>query len=171
MARCGAKTRSGHPCKSRAMANGRCRMHGGVNKGPPTANANAAKPGSLYSKFYSDEELLLADQIKLGQVDEELRLTRIRLMRAMAHEQEHANTLEADTEKREPIEVDGVVVEGSEKVTTTTKVRDYWMLIDRLTARIESLERTRISLVEAERSAGGGDESALLQELIRKLPG
>lgn len=26
---CGAKTRSGAPCKSRAMPNGRCRMHGG----------------------------------------------------------------------------------------------------------------------------------------------
>lgn len=27
--RCGAKTRSGEPCKQRAMPNGRCRMHGG----------------------------------------------------------------------------------------------------------------------------------------------
>ena len=26
---CGAKTRTGAPCKSRAMNNGRCRMHGG----------------------------------------------------------------------------------------------------------------------------------------------
>ena len=31
--RCGAKTRSGTPCRSPAMANGRCRMHGG--KSPP----------------------------------------------------------------------------------------------------------------------------------------
>ena len=27
--RCGAKTRSGQPCRNPAMANGRCRMHGG----------------------------------------------------------------------------------------------------------------------------------------------
>ena len=27
--RCGAKTRGGHSCKSPAMKNGRCRMHGG----------------------------------------------------------------------------------------------------------------------------------------------
>lgn len=26
--RCGAKTRSGEPCKGPAMRNGRCRMHG-----------------------------------------------------------------------------------------------------------------------------------------------
>ena len=30
---CGAKTRSGSPCKNRAMPNGRCRMHGGSS--PP----------------------------------------------------------------------------------------------------------------------------------------
>lgn len=31
--RCGAKTRSGKPCQSPAMANGRCRMHGGKSLG------------------------------------------------------------------------------------------------------------------------------------------
>jgi hypothetical protein len=36
--RCGAKTRRGTACQSPAMANGRCRMHGGVpvpGRGPP----------------------------------------------------------------------------------------------------------------------------------------
>lgn len=33
--RCGAKARSGHSCKSRAMKNGRCRMHGGTSPGAP----------------------------------------------------------------------------------------------------------------------------------------
>lgn len=147
MAKCGAKTRGDQPCKSRAMANGRCRMHGGTNKGAPTANVNAAKPGSLYSKFYTEEEQLLADQIKPGQVDEELRLTRIRLMRAMAREQEVGGELELDSEKVEPLEIDGQDT-GLSKTTTTKKVRDYWALIDRLTARIESLERTRAELAK-----------------------
>lgn len=31
-ATCGAKTRSGKPCQAYAMANGRCRMHGGSSK-------------------------------------------------------------------------------------------------------------------------------------------
>lgn len=35
-ARCGAKTRAGHPCRSPAMKNGRCRMHGGKSTGPRT---------------------------------------------------------------------------------------------------------------------------------------
>src|SRR5271157_5713943 len=34
--RCGAKTRSGKPCGSPAMANGRCRLHGGKSTGPRT---------------------------------------------------------------------------------------------------------------------------------------
>lgn len=35
--RCGAKTRKGPPCRSPAVANGRCRMHGGKSTGPRTA--------------------------------------------------------------------------------------------------------------------------------------
>ena len=34
--RCGARTRSGLACKGQAMANGRCRMHGGSSTGPRT---------------------------------------------------------------------------------------------------------------------------------------
>ena len=35
--RCGARTRAGTPCRSPAMPNGRCRMHGGASTGPRTA--------------------------------------------------------------------------------------------------------------------------------------
>ena len=34
---CGAKTRSGAPCRNLPMKNGRCRMHGGASTGPKTA--------------------------------------------------------------------------------------------------------------------------------------
>jgi hypothetical protein len=43
--RCGAKTRSGSPCQSPAMPNGRCRMHGGPSPGAPKGNKNALKHG------------------------------------------------------------------------------------------------------------------------------
>ena len=36
-ARCGAKTRAGGACQAPAMANGRCRIHGGTSTGPRTA--------------------------------------------------------------------------------------------------------------------------------------
>lgn len=35
-ARCGAKNRRGTPCQCPAMANGRCRLHGGLSTGPKT---------------------------------------------------------------------------------------------------------------------------------------
>ena len=34
---CGARTRSGSPCRALAMRNGRCRMHGGASTGPKTS--------------------------------------------------------------------------------------------------------------------------------------
>lgn len=45
--RCGAKTRSGSPCRSPAVSGKqRCRMHGGAaGKGAPKGNRNALKSG------------------------------------------------------------------------------------------------------------------------------
>ncbi|MEM1145599.1 MAG: HGGxSTG domain-containing protein [Pseudomonadota bacterium] len=43
--RCCAKTGSGSACRSPAMANGRCRMHGGKSPGAPAGNTNASKHG------------------------------------------------------------------------------------------------------------------------------
>lgn len=39
--RCGAKTRAGDPCRQPAMANRRCRLHGGKATGPRTAAGRA----------------------------------------------------------------------------------------------------------------------------------
>ena len=39
--RCGARTRAGQPCQGPAMANARCRMHGGTSTGPRTAEGLA----------------------------------------------------------------------------------------------------------------------------------
>lgn len=48
--RCGAKTRKGTPCQAPAMANGRCRMHGGCSPGAPLGNKNALKHGHYTKK-------------------------------------------------------------------------------------------------------------------------
>ena len=136
MAQCGAKTRSGEPCKRHAVpGSSKCKLHGGAASKANKANKHAAKPGSIYSQFLTDEENNLLASIELGRVDDELRLTRIRLMRALSRENEFGNTLEIDSEK----------LEDGERATTT-KVRDYSGLIDRLTARVESLERTKEDL-------------------------
>jgi hypothetical protein len=55
--RCGAKCRSGGSCKAPAMANGRCRMHGGLSTGPRTPEGLARSKKARwkhgrYSDFY-----------------------------------------------------------------------------------------------------------------------
>src|SRR5690625_3921632 len=63
---CGAKTRSGRPCRNRAMANGRCRLHGGKSTGPPPEkmkkNSNARTHG-LFAKYLPEETLEIMDSI------------------------------------------------------------------------------------------------------------
>lgn len=143
MALCGAKTRSGEPCKRHAVpGSSRCKLHGGGAAKANKGKRYAAKPGSIYSKFLTDEEQDLLPSIELGSVDDELRLTRIRLMRALAREEKLGDVAELS---------ERVEREGAENVTArmeaTFKVRDYSGLIDRLTGRIESLEARRAYLL------------------------
>jgi hypothetical protein len=58
--RCGTRTRSGTPCQSPAMANGRCRMHGGASPGAPIGNANARKHGLFTAEAIAERRELAA---------------------------------------------------------------------------------------------------------------
>ena len=54
--RCGARTRVDQPCGSPAMANGRCRMHGGRSTGPTTPEGLARITAARTTHgFYSAE--------------------------------------------------------------------------------------------------------------------
>jgi hypothetical protein len=69
--RCQARTRKGMPCQSPAMANGRCRMHGGKAKGAPKGNSNALKHGR-YTAEHIAERRHLAELLRemKGLIDE-----------------------------------------------------------------------------------------------------
>jgi hypothetical protein len=58
--RCGAKTRSGKPCKSPAVSGKkRCRMHGGApGSGAPKRNINAFKHGLFTREAIAERRLL-----------------------------------------------------------------------------------------------------------------
>ncbi|HAB36963.1 MAG TPA: hypothetical protein DCE52_02985 [Rhodobacteraceae bacterium] len=60
--RCGAKTRDGHPCRSPAMKNGRCRLHGGCSTGPKTPEGRARcgnwKHGGYSKQARAERELI-----------------------------------------------------------------------------------------------------------------
>ena len=58
--RCGARTRKGNPCRSPAMANGRCRMHGGTSPGAPRGNGNALKHGRYTATAIAERRKLAA---------------------------------------------------------------------------------------------------------------
>jgi uncharacterized protein YjcR len=60
--RCGAKTRSGNPCRSPAVqGKKRCRMHGGApGSGAPRGNQNALKHGLYRKEAIEDRKKLRA---------------------------------------------------------------------------------------------------------------
>lgn len=96
--KCGAKTRAGTPCKNSAMANGRCRMHGGKSTGAKDKKKLALKMKnnknsvstheheSIVFEYLEDEEKELLEKIELDQlkqVENEIQLIDIRLRRMM----------------------------------------------------------------------------------------
>ena len=58
---CGAKTRAGHPCKSKAIfSNGRCKFHGGLSTGPKTLEGRRKSALNIGK----DYDVLLAIKMK-----------------------------------------------------------------------------------------------------------
>ena len=147
---CTAKNRSGCRCKNPAMANGKCRIHGGLSTGAPKGNKNSAKPGSIYSKFMTDEELGILDQTELDNLDQEIKVYRIRLYRLLAEEQKDELELKVRTTQT-PV-VGGLPVtaeDGEDEDLIETKQyakRDYHALINQTTARLQSLIQMRQAL-------------------------
>ena len=56
--RCGAKTRKGVSCRAPAMANGRCRMHGGKSTGPRTPEGLQRSRKANWKHGYYSAELI-----------------------------------------------------------------------------------------------------------------
>ena len=61
--RCGARTRKGTPCKRAALANHRCRNHGGLSCGPRTPEGRRRSLSCL-KQLRADPELLEAVLLK-----------------------------------------------------------------------------------------------------------
>src|SRR5215211_2605103 len=58
--RCLARTRAATPCQSPAMANGRCRMHGGKAPGAAKGNSNALKHGRYTAEALGERREVMA---------------------------------------------------------------------------------------------------------------
>ena len=168
---CGAKTRAGKPCQNAAMANGRCRMHGGKSTGAPKNNQNSVKAGALYSDYYTDEEKLLAEELELESIDAELRLCKIRLNRALKLEAEQAaEAVELERIVETPALVGGVPITDDPDVPPVqqkTFVRkDYEPITQRLLGRIESLTLTRQKLINGMKLDITNSDGSLMPTVI-----
>jgi delta 1-pyrroline-5-carboxylate dehydrogenase len=162
--KCGAKTRAGGRCQQAGMPNGRCRYHGGLSTGPRPGSQNALKHG-IYAKEWTEEEVEVSRHVQVSSLDDEIRLTAIRLRRALAAEA----AAQGKPELEEITEHDLIGQEGSRQ-DIKSKVRDYVGIIDRLTGRLESLKKTRLLLrielgltdedMSAELTHGTPDEAA-----------
>ena len=144
------------------MANGRCRVHGGQSTGPPKGSQNARTHG-LYASALLEGEEEFYDQISLGTVDEELKMARIQLRRAL-NAQAQFERQRAQGEKEagleyESIETEGHLVRGEdgrttlvpERAKTIRRKRDFQLEINRLTRTVADLEVKRIAIL------GGAD--------------
>lgn len=101
--RCGAKTRKGTPCRQFALQNGRCKMHGGTQSGPRDRLVRPAK--SLARGLYSDvlfpwEEDVYA-ACAIGTLEQELKLLRVQLRRALLAQRNYEIVMESLGEFRE----------------------------------------------------------------------
>lgn len=55
--KCGAYARStGHPCKAKALSNGRCRNHGGLSTGPKTLEGREAIAQATSQRMASGQQ-------------------------------------------------------------------------------------------------------------------
>lgn len=152
------------------MANGRCKRHGGKSTGPKNPKPglmigaeNGAYTHGIYTKFFRTEEKALIDEgaIRLGQVDDELRVMRIRLKRTLEArekwEAECRGEIDGSDEATALVLVEteegekpfGAEATPSEFESKKRRLPDFDKIIDTTLARIESLEKTRKELLKS----------------------
>ncbi|WP_281869514.1 HGGxSTG domain-containing protein [Brevibacillus parabrevis] len=153
---CGAKTRSGEPCKKATLANGRCRFHGGKSTGPKNpsklkGNKNALKHG-LYETIWLDtlteEEQELFAQVSTdptSQVENRFKLSEIRIRRMM-------NRINQEQQKKKP---NPAVIRAIEEGIT------------RIEVNLVSLVRESSRLLEINKSKNDGSLDRLNEILER----
>ena len=64
MKRCGAMTRNAKACKSPAMKNGRCRMHGGKSTGAPRGERHGRYKHGVFTKESLNMKIYLSHLTK-----------------------------------------------------------------------------------------------------------
>jgi hypothetical protein len=142
---CGAKAKqTGKPCQRPPLkGKTRCKLHGGAT--PKGTKGNRVH--GIYAAALSPEEQDLWAEIQIGNVDDEIRLCKIRVRRAEIAQ----NAVQID-----PTSITNTagfelseIRQNETDTQTVTKRPDYSAIIDRLLGRIGQLEKTRAELIAA----------------------
>lgn len=96
MKTCGAKTRSGHPCKRAPMANGRCRLHGGLSTGAPLKHGRRSK---FLPKGLKELYLDLDKDAELATLTEDIRTTEAMILETLAQMRDQSGASWAEARK------------------------------------------------------------------------
>ena len=161
---CGQKTRSAKAknkyCKSVNViprANGwpppfRCRLHGGCATGPGKGTKNALKHG-LYCQALLPGEEEIYGSFKVGNVDDEILMTKIRLRRALITEARiegklmHSEDIEDELITEEIETSDTMNMEGgSSSKKVKRRLPDFKRVINGCIHQLVKLETQRIAL-------------------------
>ena len=172
---CGATNRAGNPCQRLAGKNGRCHLHGGKSTGAKTkagkkkAARRALKHG-IYSKGLHQDEKDAWEDIELGSIDDEIRLAKLQLARAVAAQKEAEDGADDDfkigfepSEKRTSTGKDGARTE------TIRKRPDFRAVIDRLLGRIARMEQLRYEMHGGGSSGSPTEKARLIQKALAEL--
>ncbi len=152
--RCGAKTRSGAPCRKWAMANGRCKLHGGKSPGAKKGNKYNLRTGeyeTILVETLTDDEKGLFDSAtteKLKAIDEELKLITFRehrMLKIIAGYHEQLGELLVVSEEEEQ-ESDGDILRVSKKKTKRESVESSIVRSEEALTRVQAQKARLIEL-------------------------
>jgi hypothetical protein len=130
-------------------------MHGGKNT-QKKGNQNGLKHG-IYAKGMTEEEVGFLDHITVDHLDDEIRLCKLRIRRALIARkeiEENPESLDSGFEITEVKRFERRTAVGEKEVEQrrrelTTKRPDFESIIDRYMGRLNGLIRTRAELLHA----------------------
>lgn len=172
---CGARTRSGEPCKRAPMTGKtRCKLHGGASTGAPKGNSNAVKHG-FYSDALLPEEKALYERAEVGSLDDEIRLARVKLHRyvRLAGSVDLMDMVDGALQVTRKIgeEYDRATqsMQPYDKQELKAAAPDYADLIIRQIDLIRKLELARLDIIKADPTNKRAEELHELEAQTRRL--
>lgn len=168
---CGAKKRDGSPCqKLPIIGKKRCRLHGG--RTPTGVNAGATNNQyrhGLYGEHLTDAEREAWDDLPVGYVDNEIKLLRVWLMRAMKTEASIARAPN-DAKNLDGFELLEIRHTKGDRGATTDAVSkrpDISGRVNWILGRLAMLEKTRADLMAAAAAKAGTE---MVTRYVVELP-